>query len=72
MLRFRLARDGSLLGPPEVVGHSGVTPANQAQVRRHEEQAIRAVRLAAPFNLPEDYYSSWQIITSSFDKRLSQ
>lgn len=72
VLRFRLARDGSLMGAPEVVGHSGVTSANQAQVRRHEEQAIRAVRLAAPFELPEEYYSSWQVITSSFDKRLSQ
>ena len=72
ILRFRLARDGTLMGTPEVVGHLGVTSANQAQVRRHEEQAIRAVRLAAPFELPVEYYSSWQVVTSNFDKRLSQ
>ncbi len=72
ILRFRLARDGSLAGTPEIVSQSGETPANAAQKQRHAEQAIRAVRLAAPFNLPEEYYAAWQTVTSRFDKRLSQ
>ena len=72
IVRFRLNRDGSLIGAPEVVSQSGETAANQAQVRRHAEQAIRAVRLAAPFDLPEEYYTAWQTVTSRFDKRLSQ
>jgi hypothetical protein len=72
LVRFHLARDGSLVGEPEVVGQSGETPANAAQKARHAEQAIRAVRLAAPFSLPPEYYSAWQTVTSRFDKRLSQ
>ncbi len=72
LVRFRLGKDGSLIGTPEVVGQSGVTPANEAQKRLHAEQAIRAVRLAAPFDLPDEYYSAWQVVTSRFDRRLSQ
>jgi len=72
IVRFHLARDGSLQGVPEVVGQSGITDANRAQAPRHAEQAIRAVRLAAPFDLPDRFYSAWQTVTSRFDKRLSQ
>ncbi|RKF21681.1 energy transducer TonB [Altericroceibacterium spongiae] len=72
VLRFRLNRDGSLAGTPEVVRQSGVTPSNQAQKARHAEQAIRAVRLAAPFDLPERFYDGWKVVTSQFDRRLSQ
>ena len=72
VVRFRLNRDGTLAGTPEIVRQTGDTPANQAQKGRHAEQAIRAVRLAAPFNLPEEFYSGWQVVTSNFDRRLSQ
>lgn len=72
IIRFRLNRDGSLAGNPEVVSQSGVTPSNQAQKARHAEQAIRAVRLAAPFDLPERFYDGWKVVTSQFDRRLSQ
>ena len=34
------------------------------------EQAIRAVRLAAPFNLPEEFYDKWKTVNSRFDRRL--
>jgi periplasmic protein TonB len=59
VVRFRLNRDGSLNGNPEVVRTDGQTAANRPQVARHQEQAIRAVRLAAAqgFNLPERFYS---------------
>lgn len=72
VVRFRLNRDGSLASAPEVLRTDGVTDSNRAQVRRHQEQAIRAVRLAAPFDLPEQYYSGWRVVTSNFDNRLAQ
>jgi outer membrane biosynthesis protein TonB len=71
-VRFRLNRDGSLAGEPQVVATSGQTEANQPQVARHQEQAVRAVRLAAPFDLPEALYDGWKVVTTNFDRRLSQ
>lgn len=71
-LRFTLSRNGSLVGEPQVIGQSGQTAANTAQVRRHAEQAIRAVKLAQPFILPPALYDHWQTVTSTFDRRLSQ
>ena len=72
VVRFRLNRDGSLRGRPEIIATSGITNANRAQVSLHQEQAVRAVRLAAPFNLPERFYSGWSVVTSNFDNRLAQ
>ncbi|GAA0273099.1 hypothetical protein GCM10009127_11900 [Alteraurantiacibacter aestuarii] len=72
VLRFRLNEDGSLAGNPEVVRQTGVTDSNRAQAGRHAEQAVRAVRLASPFRLPEEYYSGWRVVTSNFDNRLAQ
>lgn len=71
-VRFRLNRDGSLAGDPQVLATTGQTDANRAQVQRHQEQAVRAVKLAAPFSLPEDLYDGWKVVTTSFDRRLSQ
>jgi hypothetical protein len=70
IVRFRLSPDGSLDGDPVVVSQSGITPSNQAQKGRHAEQAIRAVRLAAPFHLPAELYDHWKVVTSRFDRRL--
>jgi hypothetical protein len=56
-----------------VVRQLGITDTNRAQADRHAEQAIRAVRLAAPFDLPEEYYDAWKRVSAfRFDKRLSQ
>jgi outer membrane biosynthesis protein TonB len=71
-VRFRLNLDGSLNGDPVVVGQSGITPSNEPQKGRHAEQAIRAIRLAAPFNLPAQFYDQWKVVTSRFDRGLSQ
>ena len=70
VVRFRLNRDGSLAGTPSVVSQTGVTPTNETQKGRHAEQAVRAVRLAAPFDLPEEFYDQWKTITTNFDRRL--
>jgi protein TonB len=69
-VRFRLNQDGSLAGEPTCVSQSGITPSNAAQKGLHCERAIRAVRLAAPFDLPEQFYDKWKTINSTFDRRL--
>lgn len=73
VLRFRLNPDGTLAGKPSVVRQVGVNDTNRAQAGRHAEQAIRAVQLAAPFDLPEQYYEAWKNVSGfSFDWKLSQ
>ena len=71
-LSIALARDGSIIRV-EVLRTTGQTPSNRPQVQLHQEQAIRAARLAAPFRLPPEYYDSWKLLSPiGFDKRLSQ
>ncbi len=71
-LSIALARDGSVTRV-EVLRTTGQTPSNRPQVRLHQEQAIRAVRLASPFRLPPEYYDSWKLLSPiGFDKRLSR
>ena len=69
-VRFRLNRDGSLSGAPSCVGQSGVNDNNAPQKDVHCERAVRAVRAASPFNLPEQFYDGWKTVTSTFDRRL--
>jgi outer membrane biosynthesis protein TonB len=71
-LSIWLDRDGSV-SRVEVIRTTGQTASNRPQVRLHQEQAVRAVRLAAPFRLPPEYYDAWkQLSPIGFDKRLSQ
>jgi hypothetical protein len=73
VLSWELNADGSLAGSPRIVRQEGITDANRAQAQRHAEQAIRAVRLAAPFDLPPQYYNAWKRVSAfRFDRRLSQ
>lgn len=69
-LELRLAEDGTLIGEPRLVRQSGVTDSNRSQARLHVEQAIKAAKLAAPFQLPTQYYDTWKVIRPVFDKRL--
>lgn len=69
-VRFRLNADGSLAGRPQVLGQTGVNDTNRAQSGRHAEQAIRAIQLAAPFDLPDEYYEAWKVVTVDFDWNL--
>lgn len=66
-----LAANGAVTGI-RIVRTTGQTASNRPQVRLHQEQAERAVRLAAPFRLPAEYYSAWKQLRVTFDKRLSQ
>lgn len=66
-----LAKDGRVTDI-RIAGTSGQTASNRPQVPLHREQAERAVRLAAPFRLPAQYYDAWKSLRVTFDKRLSQ
>ncbi len=73
ILSWDLNRDGSLAGLPRVVRQEGITDSNRPQAARHAEQAIRAVQLGAPFQLPPEYYDTWKHIRSfEFNRTLSQ
>lgn len=73
VLSWDLAKDGSLIGEPRFVDQTGVTPSNGPQAKLHRENAVKAVRAAAPFTLPSEYYGYWKSVVSfRFDKRLSQ
>ena len=69
VVRFRLNRDGSLNGQPSCIRQSGETASNAPQVSVHCDRALSAVRRAAPFDLPAEFYDQWRTITSQFDRR---
>jgi outer membrane biosynthesis protein TonB len=71
-LTIRLARDGTVTDI-RFNGQSGITASNRPQAPLHKEQAIKAVRLASPFQLPPQYYDSWKEIGPiGFDARLAR
>lgn len=72
IVEWQLNPDGSLAGTPRVVDQLGVTDANRAQSERHKEQALRAIRLAAPFRLPSEYYANWRRVRFEFNRNLSK
>jgi outer membrane biosynthesis protein TonB len=71
ILAFDLNEDGSLAGTPRLVRQEGINELNRNQAARHVEAAIKAVKLAAPFDLPAEYYAAWKRVSSfRFDRRL--
>ena len=71
VLAWQLNPDGSLAGRPRLVSQNGITDSNRPQAAIHAERAIRAVQLAAPFDLPEEFYDKWRRIREwRFDRRL--
>lgn len=73
ILAWDLNPDGTLNGTPRLVRQEGITESNRPQAPRHVEQAIRAVELAAPFDLPPEYYAAWKRVGAfRFDRKLSQ
>lgn len=71
ILDIRLARSGAVTDI-QIVETTGQTASNRPQVKLHQEKSMRAVKLAAPFKLPPEYYESWKSLTISFDKSLAQ
>lgn len=73
LVDFDLNPDGSLKGRPRVRSQSGENDSNRAQAARHAENAIRAVQLAAPFDLPAEYYEAWKTVRGArFDRNTSR
>ena len=71
-LEITLSRSGAVTGI-RVLRTTGITASNRPQVALHQEQAKRAVRLASPFDLPDEYYETWKVLSPiGFDRRLSQ
>ena len=69
-LSISLGPDGSVR-EVHVIRTTGQTDSNRAQVKLHQEAAVKAVRLAAPFALPAELYDAWKLLEPvSFDKRL--
>ncbi|WP_421839394.1 hypothetical protein [Novosphingobium sp.] len=64
---FQLDRSGNIVSIATPV-LSGQTPANTPQVGRFTECAVRAIRTAAPFNLPVETYDFWKTYTLNFRK----
>lgn len=68
-VRFRLNPDGTLAGEPELVGATtGVTDLNRAQVARHREEAVRAIKLVGKFTVPFPVPSGQNTFTLVFDR----
>ncbi len=71
IVSWRLNKDGSLNGRPTCRTEAGsITDLNKPQAPLHCERAIRAVQLAAPFDLPEQFYDRWNDLEWQFDRRL--
>jgi outer membrane biosynthesis protein TonB len=71
VVRWQLNADGTLKGRPTCsTKPSSITTSNRPQAKLHCERAIRAVQLAAPFKLPEPFYSRWDDLEWQFDRRL--
>ncbi len=70
VVAWELNRDGSLKGRPRCTDQRGINDSNRPQASLHCERAIRAVQLAAPFNLPDQFYSRWDDLEWDFDRRL--
>ncbi|MEO0906641.1 MAG: energy transducer TonB [Pseudomonadota bacterium] len=71
IVSWQLNPDGTLKGRPTCRTQPGsITAGNRPQASLHCERAIRAVQLAAPFNLPEQFYSRWDDLEWQFDRRL--
>ncbi|MBV7257995.1 energy transducer TonB [Erythrobacter sp. WH158] len=68
---WKLNQNGSLRGSPTCRTDPGsITASNKPQAGLHCDRAIRAVRRAAPFKLPEQFYSRWDDLEWTFDRRL--
>lgn len=70
ILRWRLNDDGTVKGSPEIMDQMGVTDENAALAQEHARLAIRAVEMAAPFDVPPNLNALWQQMTIVFDRRL--
>ena len=65
---FQLRPNGSLLGEPRVLGTTGITDLNRNQVGRHQEEAVRAIKLVGRFQVPFEVPDYKNTFTIRFDR----
>ena len=66
-LRIQMAKDGRVLGAPQVIGQTGVTAGNATYAKAFAESARRAVLRCSPLTLPPDLYDAWKLFELNFD-----
>ena len=67
VLHIELAKDGSVVGRPDVVSQTGATAGNADYARAFAETARRAVLRCAPLKLPPEMYDVWKSFELNFD-----
>ena len=65
-----LNRDGSVAQPPQLTANSAAAVASDPYMRAAAEAARRAIYTCAPYKLPPDRYSQWQVVEITFDPRI--
>lgn len=65
-----LNRDGSIAQPPQLTSNSAAAMGGDPYMRAAVEAARRAIYTCAPYKLPADRYSQWQVVEITFDPRL--
>jgi outer membrane biosynthesis protein TonB len=68
VIEIRLNKDGSV-ADTRLKSQSGKTESNQPQQSLHVERAMKSVRQAGPFNLPQEYYDQWKVWEVTFRGR---
>jgi len=68
-LRFRLDRQGRVVGQPFQSSISGRDDSNATYLSLLTNSGRRAVLMCAPFNLPSELYEAWQEVEVEFDPR---
>ncbi len=69
VVEVRVNPNGTLAGEPRVISQSGKTDSNRPQQGLHSEEAKKAVKLAAPFNMSETDFVGVQVIELEFRVR---
>lgn len=65
-IKIRLRLDGTIIGVPEIMDTSRMS---DTFYRAAAESAVRAVRICAPYELPQDQYNLWRELIFTFDPK---
>lgn len=68
-LRFRLDRDGRVVGQPMQSGVTGQNQASAAYINLLTNSGRRAVLMCSPLRLPPELYEAWAEVEVEFDPR---
>lgn len=66
VLRINLSRDGRVTNITQLGALTGQTDSNAPQQALFVERAMRSIRQAAPFDLPEEHYDQWRVWDVTF------